>query len=364
MSLKPLLTAAILGALLLSASLAPTAAAADEKLWTTSFAKAKELAAKEGKDILMEFTGSDWCPPCIALNKNVLTKEVFKVEATKKFVLLKLDNPRDKSKQTKEEQAQYKELSSKFNVTGVPTIFLADAKGRPYSKQVGYSGAEAKQYVEDLASNTETRERRDEYLAKAEKAEGAEKAELLDKALAQIDTELVVSTYKSTVEEIIAADAKDESGLKSKYEGKLKLSIVKAAVKKVQQGFKRSNPDAGIEKLDKLVADMKLSGEGLQEVLYVKSLIQFQTQQKDKAKKTLEAALKAAPETKKGAHIEEVLLTVFKPKAEPKKDDTANAKDDKAEAKKDDAKSKKDDKAKSKKGDKAEPKQDDKAKKN
>ena len=71
--------------------------------WLVDFEKAKAQAAKEGKSLLMEFTGSDWCPPCKSLAEKVLTKEVFKKEVPKDFVLLKLDNPRDKSKQTPEE---------------------------------------------------------------------------------------------------------------------------------------------------------------------------------------------------------------------------------------------------------------------
>ena len=39
--------------------------------WLTNLEKAKALAKKDKKMILVEFTGSDWCPPCIALKKNV-----------------------------------------------------------------------------------------------------------------------------------------------------------------------------------------------------------------------------------------------------------------------------------------------------
>ena len=46
-----------------------------EEGWLVDFEKAKAQAAKEGKPILMEFTGSDWCPPCKALHKNVLVKD-------------------------------------------------------------------------------------------------------------------------------------------------------------------------------------------------------------------------------------------------------------------------------------------------
>ena len=57
-----------------------------EEGWLVSFEKAKQQAAKEGKPILMEFTGSDWCPPCKALHKNVLVKDAYKNEMPKHFV--------------------------------------------------------------------------------------------------------------------------------------------------------------------------------------------------------------------------------------------------------------------------------------
>jgi len=93
-------------ALTLLAVIGLSLTAVAEEGWLVDFAKAKAQSAKEGKPILMEFTGSDWCPPCKALHKNVLTSAVFKKQMPEKFILLKLDNPRDKSKQTPEEIAQ------------------------------------------------------------------------------------------------------------------------------------------------------------------------------------------------------------------------------------------------------------------
>ena len=116
--------------------------------WLVDFAKAKAQSGKEGKPILMEFTGSDWCPPCKALHKNVLTSDVFKQQMPKKFILLKLDNPRDKTKQTPTEIAQYKKLAKEYKVRGVPTIIIADAKGKEQHRQVGYSNKQtAQQWV-------------------------------------------------------------------------------------------------------------------------------------------------------------------------------------------------------------------------
>lgn len=118
--------------------------------WLVSFAEAKAKSAEEGKPILMEFTGSDWCPPCMALHDNVLTSDVFKQQIPEKFILLKLDSPRDKSKQTPEEIAQYKKLSSEYNVEGVPTIIVADATGKEQHRQVGYSRETPQEWVAKL----------------------------------------------------------------------------------------------------------------------------------------------------------------------------------------------------------------------
>ena len=135
-------------ALTLLAVIGLSLTAVAEEGWLVDFAKAKAQSAKEGKPILMEFTGSDWCPPCKALHKNVLTSAVFKKQMPEMFILLKLDNPRDKSKQTPAEIAQYKKLSSEYKVRGVPTVIIADAKGKEQHRQVGYrSSVTAEQWV-------------------------------------------------------------------------------------------------------------------------------------------------------------------------------------------------------------------------
>ena len=119
----------------------------DESDWLASFAEAKAKSAEEGKPILMEFTGSDWCPRCIALHNNVLTSDVFKQQIPEKFILLKLelDNPWDKSKQTPEEIAQYKKLSAEYNVKGLPTIIVVDATGKEQHRLADYDRSETPQ---------------------------------------------------------------------------------------------------------------------------------------------------------------------------------------------------------------------------
>ena len=77
---------------------------ADES-WLTNIETAQELAKAEKKFVLLDFTGSDWCPPCKALKKNIFDTDKFKAYAEKNLVLVELDFPRDRSKMTKEQSA-------------------------------------------------------------------------------------------------------------------------------------------------------------------------------------------------------------------------------------------------------------------
>ena len=86
------------------------------KGFIVSFEDAKTKATSDEKDIFMEFTGSDWCPPCKALYKNVLSTEEFLTQAPENFVLLMIENPRDKSKQTQEVQDQTQKLVAEYKI--------------------------------------------------------------------------------------------------------------------------------------------------------------------------------------------------------------------------------------------------------
>ena len=119
--------------------------------WLTNIEKAKEVAKKEGKAVLVEFTGSDWCPPCKALKKNVFNSDEFKAYAKKHLVLVELDFPRDKSKVTKEQAAYNREQAKAFAVKGYPTVILMDAGGEELTKKVGFGRTSAEKYIAALS---------------------------------------------------------------------------------------------------------------------------------------------------------------------------------------------------------------------
>ena len=84
--------------------------------WITDMDAAKKQAAEQKKDLMIEFTGSDWCPPCMQLRANVFSKPDFQKEASKDFVLVELDYPRNKE-QSKEMKAANDKLAQQYGIT-------------------------------------------------------------------------------------------------------------------------------------------------------------------------------------------------------------------------------------------------------
>jgi thiol:disulfide interchange protein len=98
--------------------------------WTTDLEKAFKQAKAEKKSVLVEFTGSDWCPPCIAMRKNVFSKKEFVSEASKKYVLVELDFPNG-DKAVKEKNQPYAE---KYKIEGFPTVILFNPEGKEFTR--------------------------------------------------------------------------------------------------------------------------------------------------------------------------------------------------------------------------------------
>ena len=154
--------------LILTLLLLASVTARAELTWLTDLDAAKAQGVKENKPVLVDFTGSDWCPPCKALHKNVFESKEFAAVASK-YVLVELDYPRNKP-QAPELKAKNAALSKQFGITGFPTVLLLDAKtGDVYGKTVGFGGQTAKEYLDKLASFKNTPEGR-EALAKELKA--------------------------------------------------------------------------------------------------------------------------------------------------------------------------------------------------
>jgi thiol:disulfide interchange protein len=112
------------------AALSATAFASTPQGWTTDLDKAFEKAKAENKSVLVEFTGSDWCPPCIAMRKNVFSTKEFVTEASKKYILVELDFPKgDPAVKEKNEP-----FAEKYKIEGFPTVILFTPEGKEFTR--------------------------------------------------------------------------------------------------------------------------------------------------------------------------------------------------------------------------------------
>ena len=112
-------------------------ASADDAKWTTSYDKALAQAKAENKTVLMNFTGSDWCPWCIKMDKEVLNTKEFMDYADKNLVLVEVDFPNSKP-QSDEVKKQNDGLKDKYGADGFPTFILVDPDGKELGRQVGF----------------------------------------------------------------------------------------------------------------------------------------------------------------------------------------------------------------------------------
>jgi protein disulfide-isomerase len=119
-------------------TLAPVASVFGESLaWQTDFAAAKSAATQQNKYMLLDFTGSDWCPYCIQMDKEVFAKPAFSSFAGQKLILVKLDFPR-RASQSPAEKSQNQQLAKQYSIEGFPTYVLLDPSGKEIRRQVGY----------------------------------------------------------------------------------------------------------------------------------------------------------------------------------------------------------------------------------
>lgn len=119
--------------------------------WFLDIKKAEEQAVKEGKPLIIFFTGSDWCIWCKKLVQETISKPEFIDYANKNFVMLLCDFPNEGA--DKEQIAKNSELASAFKIEGFPTLVLLDIKNRK-AFNFGYSEVNTPQKFIDYVKKT------------------------------------------------------------------------------------------------------------------------------------------------------------------------------------------------------------------
>jgi thioredoxin-related protein len=121
--------------------------------WKTNFEDAKQEALKDNKNILLVFSGSDWCAPCIKLDNVVWKSEAFKSESEKNWVIYKADFPKKKANQLSPELTESNnKLAEKYNKNGsFPLVILLDKTGKVIG-MTGFKNISATDYIQLIHS--------------------------------------------------------------------------------------------------------------------------------------------------------------------------------------------------------------------
>lgn len=116
--------------------------------WQDNYEKAVSKAKDQNKPIVLVFAGSDWCTPCIKLDKTIWSSEEFKSYATSNYVLYKADFPRKKGNQLPKKRAQLNAaLADRFNPQGhFPLVVILDSNEKVLGK-TGYKKITPKEYI-------------------------------------------------------------------------------------------------------------------------------------------------------------------------------------------------------------------------
>ncbi|WP_316785228.1 thioredoxin family protein [Pedobacter frigiditerrae] len=100
--------------------------------WEPNFETAKKTAKEKNELILLNFSGSDWCGPCIRMHKEIFDDAAFSKMAEQNLVMVNADFPRNKKNQLPANiKKQNEALADQYNPTGkFPYTVLLNAEGK------------------------------------------------------------------------------------------------------------------------------------------------------------------------------------------------------------------------------------------
>lgn len=117
--------------------------------WQPDFTTAMKIAREKQQPVLLNFSGSDWCIPCIRMHKDIFTDKEFLQMADTSLVMYNADFPRSKKNAlAKSVKEQNELLADKYNPEGkFPFTLLLDKDGKVIKTWDGYPGLTPHQFT-------------------------------------------------------------------------------------------------------------------------------------------------------------------------------------------------------------------------
>jgi thioredoxin-related protein len=125
---------------------------ASHPIWLTDFKQARSEAKESNKAVLLSFSGSDWCIPCIRMHKAIFEDSAFEAFAGSELVLVNADFPRlSKHRLSKDRQAQNDKLAEVYNRAGAfPFTVLLNSDGKVLKSWEGCPNESGAQFAAEI----------------------------------------------------------------------------------------------------------------------------------------------------------------------------------------------------------------------
>jgi len=307
----------ILVAVAVTAALALRAEAQDVEHFDT-IEKAVDAAKKAKKDVLVDFTGSDWCGWCIKLSDEVFKQDAWKKGASAKYVFVELDFPQ-RRKLDDRQKAYNERMQALYGIQGFPTILVLDSNGQAYAK-TGYQEGGPEAYLKHLDELAARKQEIADLRAKAKEGKKEDQVAALESLLGKLAEWEVEAGWLDVKESLVALDPPKETKVKHAralalaFHGrgdvdkhKKYLQIVRDLDKDAAAGIetsikletdvmpllKKQDWKGGLEKLKPM---LEAKGEAGQQAHYFAGVCEFRLGNKEGALKYIEKALELAPD--------------------------------------------------------------------
>lgn len=162
------------------------AASSTPQGWTDNLDEALARAKTNGRLVLVDFSGSDWCGWCVRLDKEVFSQPEFLSGATNKYELVLIDSPQDESLLSERAKAENPKLCEKFGIRGFPTVLLLDADGNVLLK-TGYRKGGPVKYLKFLKSELKKAPQREAWVKPIEEGVNAAIGSIMRRLNDEID---------------------------------------------------------------------------------------------------------------------------------------------------------------------------------
>tara|TARA_B100000767_G_scaffold268188_1_gene288049 strand:- start:1867 stop:2307 length:441 start_codon:yes stop_codon:yes gene_type:complete len=119
--------------------------------WQTDWEETKLESKLSNKKIILVFSGSDWCIPCIKLDKEIWTNPEFISYASKNYLLFRADfTKRKKNRLPDQIQERNDLLANQYNPKGYFPMVVILSSNHKVIGNLGYDNLPVKNYIVNI----------------------------------------------------------------------------------------------------------------------------------------------------------------------------------------------------------------------